>query len=92
MYGVCQCSLHFPSYTILLLLRYERVLSKYENFNLFQGLHSIAQPSFVLVSLYISELYGHTYFHCSLLWCEKGIVGIKPYLFAKFHTSKHLGI
>ena len=38
--------------------------------------------------------------HCSLLWCENGIVNklaerlchiINPYLFTKFHTSKHLG-
>ena len=45
--------------------------TKYENL---QGLHSIAQPSFVHVSLSISELYEHAYSHCSLLWCEKGIV------------------
>ena len=45
--------------------------TKYENL---QGLHCIAQPSFVHVSLSISELHEHAYSHCSLLWCEKGIV------------------
>ena len=39
-----------------------------------QGLHSIAQPSFVHVSLSISELHEHAYSHCSLLWCEKDII------------------
>ena len=36
-----------------------------------QGLHSIAQPSFVHVSFSISELHEHAYSHCSLLWYEK---------------------
>ena len=47
------------------------------------------------VSLSMSELHEHAYSHCSLLWCENGIVyqsiGVIPYLFTKFHTSKHLG-
>ena len=71
---VCVTELHEHAYTILLLFWYERVLflpTKYENL---QGLHSIAQPSFVHVSLSISELHEHAYSHCSLLWCEKGIV------------------
>ena len=43
----------------------------------------------------------HACSHCSLLWCENSIVYNKlsehwchisnPYLFTKFHTSKHLG-
>ena len=89
--------LHEHAYTILLLFWYECVLL-YENL---QGLHSIAQPSFVHVSLSISELHEHAYSHCSLLWCKKVLFTnklseywchiIKPYLFTKFHTSEHLG-
>ena len=30
-------------------------------------------PSFVHVSLSISELHEQAYSHCSLLWCEKGV-------------------
>ena len=63
---------------------------------------AIAQPSFVRVSLSISELiHEHAYFHCSLLWCEKVLFTnklsdywchiIKPYLFIKFHVSKRSG-
>ena len=37
------------------------------------NLHSLAQPSFVYVSLSISELHEQAYFHCSFLWCEKGV-------------------
>ena len=52
------------------------------------------------LSLSISELHQRTYFHCSLLWCEIGIVyqqviylniGVISYLFTKFHASKHSG-
>ena len=54
--------------------------TKYENLICYiQGLHSIAQPSFVHVSLSISELHEHAYSHCSLLWCEKGIVYQQSY-------------
>ena len=70
--------LHDHAYTILLLLWYECVLltNKVWEFNLLQGLHSIAQLSFVRVSLSISELHEHAYSYCSLLWCEKGIVSV----------------
>ena len=96
--------LHKHAYTILLLFWYRCVLftNKVWEFNLLQGLHSIAQPSFVHVSLSISELHvrEHAYSHCfcwgakralftnklSEYWCHI----IKPYLFTKFHTSKHL--
>ena len=43
---------------------------KYENCYI----HSIALPSFVQVSLSTSELHQRAYSHCSLLWCEMGIV------------------
>ena len=55
------------------------------------------------VGLSISELHEHAYSYCSLLWCEKFTRYvtnklseywchiIKPYLFTKFHTSKHAG-
>ena len=73
--------------------------TKYENL---QGLHSIAQPSFVYVSLSISELCMSMHIPIviccgakrvlftntlSEYWCHI----IKPYLFTKFHTSNHLG-
>ena len=87
MYGVCQCSLQLS----------------YTNMHIpccLQGLHSIALPHFVRVSLSISELHEHVYSHCSLLWCKKVLFTntlseywchiIKPYMFTKFHTSKHL--
>ena len=49
--------------------------TNYENVICYiQGLHFIAQPSFAYVSLSISELHEHAYYHCPLLWCEKGIV------------------
>ena len=69
-------------------------------FNLLQGLHSIAQPSFVRVSLSISKLHEHAYSHCSLRkgYCLPtsyqciGVIALSLiYLFTKFHTSKHLG-
>ena len=65
--------------------------------NLLQGLHSLAQPGFVRISLSISELHEHGYSHCSFCgvkrvlftnklseyWCH-----MKPYLFTKSHISK----
>ena len=68
--------LHEHAYTILLLLWwYKCVLStnKLWELNLLQGMHSIAQLSFVRKSLFISELHEHAYSHCSLLWCEMGV-------------------
>ena len=63
------------------------------------------QVSCVSVFRLVSYTYIHqcAYSHCSLLWCEKGIVFtnklseywchiIKPYLFIKFHASKHSGM
>ena len=50
----------------------------------------------------VFPLHQHAYAYCSLLWCKKSIVFtnklseywchmIKPYLFTKFHASKHSG-
>ena len=63
--------LHEHAYTVFLLLCCECVLftNKVWEFNLLQGLHFIALPSFMYVSRY-----KHEYSHCYLLWCEKGIV------------------
>ena len=68
------------------------------DFNLLQGLHSIAPPRFVHVSLSISELHEHTILCCGanrVLFTNKvseyWFHIIKPYLFTKFHTPKHLG-
>ena len=57
--------------------------------------------SFLFVpALYSTALYmdKHECSHCSLLWCENGIVYqqvirtfVSYHLFTKFHTSKHLG-
>ena len=65
------------------------------------NLHSITLPSFLHVSLSISELHQRTYYQPSLLWCQKGIVyqhviwilasHHKPYQFTKFYASKHSG-
>ena len=54
---------------------YKCVLStnKLWELNLLQGMHSMAQLSFVRKSLFISELHEHAYSHCSLLWCKMGV-------------------
>ena len=74
------CVLVFPSlsYTNMHILNIMVVVQMCSNkvweFSLLQGLHSIALPSFVRISLSISELHQCAYSHCSFLWCEKCIV------------------
>ena len=84
--------LHEHAYTILLLLWwYKCVLStnKLWELNLLQGMHSMAQLSFVRKSLFISELHEHAYSHCSLLWYEMGVFYLQ---FTRLLVSYHYSI
>ena len=69
-YSIVLTELHEHAYTVLLLLWYKYALftNKVWEFN-----YSIAPPSYIRVSLSISELHQRAYSHCSLSWCEKGI-------------------